>query len=107
LPYLLALAFAFHAKGTIDRALAGAAVDAHTALRLIAAGLSETMSLDVFGGFVTCGAAIVAAVSSMSAVATIDVAGATRAVGRPPSSVFGAATLVCGAAWFVAAVVLT
>lgn len=107
IPFFASILFGWLALRLVDGALSSGAVDPTQAIRIDAAGLSEALSLDRFGGFVTCGAALIGAVALTGAVASIDVGTATRNEAQRPSSVFGAATLVCGAAWLVAILVLT
>lgn len=107
LPLFVALLFGWLAARLVEGALAGGAVDPSQAMRIHAAGMSEALSLDRFGGFVTCGAALIGAVALTGAVASIDVTTATRNDAARPSSVFGAATLVAGAAWVVGTMILT
>jgi hypothetical protein len=110
IPFFVSILFGWLALRLVDGALVNGAVDPLLALRIDAAGMSEALALDRFGGFITCGAALIGAVALAGAVASIDVAAAARSDGqqRPASSsVFGAATLVSGAAWLVAILVLT
>lgn len=107
MPFFAAIFFGWLAVRLVDGALSGGAVDPSQALRINAAGISEALSLDLFGGFVTCGAALIGAVALTGAVASIDVTTATRNEAQRPSSVFGAATLVAGAAWLVAILIVT
>lgn len=108
IPLFFSFLFAFYAMRKIESALFwGGGIDPSFAMRIHAQGTAETFSLDIFGGYITCGAALIGSIALASAVGSIDVVTATRSEGRPPSSVFGAATLVSGAAWFVATLVIT
>lgn len=107
IPLVVSLFFGYLALKVVDGALSGGAIDPSQAMRINAAGLSEALSLDIFGGFVTCGSAIIGAVALAGAVGSIDVGAATRADAERPSAALGAASLVAAAAWFVATIVLT
>jgi hypothetical protein len=108
IPLFVSILFGYLALRSFEHALgAGISLDPTLILRIDAAALGEAMSLDQFGGFITCGCALIGSVALASAVASIDVTTATRSDGQRPTSVFGAATLVSGAAWFVATIVIT
>jgi len=104
-PFVVTLLGAWSGQRMVMGAIMGESVDPEQKARILAEGIAESMSVDIFGGFVVCGAAIVAAVAAASALATIDVASITRAGPKPPSvGVVGAS--VAGALWLVATMVL-
>jgi hypothetical protein len=107
IPFFASVLFAYLSHLKVEGALAAGAIEASQVVRIQGAGLAEALSLDQFGGFVTCGSALVGALALSGAVASIDVAAATRSGGERPSSVLGAAALVAGTAWFGATLVLT
>lgn len=107
IPLLAATLFAYLALRQLVGAVGSGLVEPGTMMRINAAGTSEALALDMFGGFITCGNAILGSVALASVVGSIDVAKAARSDAPPPSSVFGAATVVSGVAWFVGTLIVT
>ena len=94
MPFAAALLGAWAEGRVVLGALSGESVDPEQKARILAEGIGESMSTDIFGGFIACGAAIVAAVAAASAVASIDIAAATREGPKPPAfGVIGAAAV--------------
>jgi hypothetical protein len=105
LPFAFALLGAWSGQRMTLGALSGESVDPEQRARILAEGIAESMSTDIFGGFVVCGVALVAAVAAASAVASIDVGRITQGGPKPPAyGLAGAA--VAGGAWFVATIAL-
>ena len=105
LPFGVALLGAWSGQRMTMGAISGESVDLEMKARILAEGISESMATDIFGGFVVCGAALVAAVAAASALATIDVATITRNGPKPSSlGVIGAA--VAGGVWILATLVI-
>jgi hypothetical protein len=101
LPLAVALLGAWGGQRTTLRAISGESVDPEQKARILAEGVAETMSCDVFGGFVTCGLALLAAVALASALASIDSGAATRG-GTKPSGLGAIGAAGAGAVWFLA-----
>ena len=104
-PFVVALLGAWSGQRMVMGAISGESVDPEQKARILAEGIAESMSADIFGGFVVCGAAIVAAVAAASALATIDVASIARG-GPKPSSAGVVGASVAGAIWLLATMVL-
>lgn len=105
LPLALALLGASMYQRMVMGAISGESVDPEMKARILAEGIAEGMSLDIFGGFVACGVAIVAAAAAGFAVASIDVGTITRGGPRPSSSGTVGAT-VAGGVWLIATMAL-
>ena len=104
-PLGIALLGAWTGQRRTMGALSGESVDPEQKARILAEGIAESMSNDIFGGFVVCGIAIVAAVAAASALASIDVAAGSRGGPKPPATgVIGAA--VAGGAWLFATIAI-
>ena len=105
LPFGVALLGAWSGQRVTMGALMGESVDPETKARILAEGIAESMSVDIFGGLVVCGAALVATAAASFAVASIDVTTITRGGPKPPSlGTFGPAA--AGALWVLATMVL-
>lgn len=105
MPFAVALLGAWVGQRTTIGAISGVSVDPEQKARILAEGVAETMSNDVFGGFVACGAAIAATLAAASLAASIDVGVASRGGAKP--SAFGAIGAgACGALWLVASLVI-
>jgi hypothetical protein len=105
MPFCAALLGAFWGQSRTIAAISGESVDPEMKARILAEGISESMTTDVFGGLVACGVALVAVAGAASAVASIDVAAASRG-GQKPSSLGAIGAGAAGAAWIVATLVL-
>jgi len=103
-PFALALFGAWLGQTMVLRAVSGESVDPEQRARILAEGVAEAMSTDIFGGLVACGAAIVATLAASSAAAAIDTALATR--GERSSSLGAIGAGACGAVWLFAALVI-
>jgi hypothetical protein len=104
-PFGMALLGAWTGQRVTIGALSGESVDPEQKARILAEGIAESMSNDIFGGFVVCGVAIVAAVAAASALASINVAAVSRGGPKPPATgATGAA--VAGGAWLFATIAI-
>jgi hypothetical protein len=103
LPMAIALLGAWRGQRLTVGAISGESVDPEMKARILAEGIAESMSADIFGGFVTCGVAIVAAAAASFAVASIDLPGASRG-GPKPSAAGAIGASAAGALWLVATV---
>ncbi|HEY8074844.1 MAG TPA: AgmX/PglI C-terminal domain-containing protein [Labilithrix sp.] len=103
LPFGVALLGAYSGHKMVLGAISGESVDPEMKMRILAEGVAETMSTDILGGLVACGAAILAAVACASAVASIDVRAVERQGGRAGSIAPAAAV---GGAWLLATIVV-
>ena len=105
LPFGVALLGAWSGQRLVMGAIMGESVDPEQKARILAEGIAESMSVDIFGGFVVCGAAIVAAAAASAALATIDVEKITRGGPKPPS--FGVTSAAAaGAVWLLATIAI-
>jgi hypothetical protein len=103
LPMAVALLGAWRGQRMTVGAISGESIDPEQKARILAEGIAESMSADIFGGFVTCGVAIVAAAAASFAVASIDLPGASRG-GPKPSSAGAIGASAAGALWLVATI---
>ena len=87
LPLAVALLGASMGQQMVMGAISGESIDPEQRSRILAEGIAESMSTDIFGGFVACGVAVVAAAAAAFAVASIDVGTITR--GGPKASSAG------------------
>ncbi len=104
LPFGVALLGAWQGHRRVIGAVGGEAVDPEQKARLLAEGIAETMSNDVLGGLVACGASLVAAVACAATVASIDIRIAERQSVRAGGLLAGA---VAAGAWLVATLALS
>jgi hypothetical protein len=108
LPFGSMLLSTLYYQRVISGALSGESVDPSMAVRIAAEGIAETMALDILGGLVTCGCAIIASIAAASVVASIDVASVQRSTNAPPaSSTFTIAAGAAGGVWALASIILT
>jgi hypothetical protein len=104
-PFGMALLGAWTGQRVTVGALSGESVDPEQKARILAEGIAESMSNDIFGGFVVCGIALVAAAAAASALASIDVAAVSRGGPKPsPTGMVGAA--VAGGGWLFATIAI-
>ena len=105
LPLAVALLGATMGQQMVMGAISGESVDPEQKSRILAEGIAESMSTDIFGGFVACGVALVAAAAAAFAVASIDVGTITRGGPKPSSSgTVGAG--IAGGVWLLATMAL-
>jgi hypothetical protein len=103
--FAVALFGAWMGQRRTINAIMGESVDPEMKSRILAEGISETMSNDIFGGFVACGIALVAVAGAASVAASIDTATASRGGPKPPAmGAIGAGA--AGGAWVLATIVL-
>lgn len=107
IPFVLALFGAWIGQTVIIGAISGESVDPEQKARILAEGFAETMSCDMLGGLVACGAGIVASIAAASALVSIDSALASRGQqGTKPSSFGAIGAGACGGVWILATVVV-
>lgn len=106
IPFALALFGAWIGQKLVVGAISGESVDPEQKARILAEGIAESMSNDIFGGLVACGVAIVASMAAASAAASIDVALAARGAPTPPSRSGAIGASAAGCVWLVATLVV-